>query len=153
MRCRNVLTRVDALRTGELEAPEHRAVRDHLKVCRSCDASAADVQRLASAAKELVTAPLRSMRDCCDLVDQIDDLWVAFSPRGLRMIHRGGTQQEFTQRYAQRFGRPVERGKLPAALRKQIAEALRGEGVDKPQLDLADAPELEQKVMQMLSRG
>jgi O-6-methylguanine DNA methyltransferase len=152
MRCKNVLTRVDALRTGELEPSDRREVRDHLKKCRSCDASMSDVELLASAAKSLVAAPPRTLREaCCDQVDRIDDVWVAFSPRGLRMIHRGGTQQEFTRRYAQRYGRPIESGPLPAALRKQVSEALRGEGVAKPQLDLAGASELEMKVMQTLA--
>src|SRR5438477_12061844 len=152
MRCRATLTRVDAERTGELNASEHREVRDHLKTCRSCGDSLHDVERLAHAAKSLVTAPPRSLRGACDVVDQIDDVWVAFSPRGLRMIHRGGTLQEFSQRYARRYGRPLERGKLAGALRKQVSDALRGEGVDKPQLDLAEASDLEMKVMQVLAR-
>jgi O-6-methylguanine DNA methyltransferase len=152
MRCRTALTRVDAARTGELDASEHRAVRDHLKTCRSCDESRADVEMLARAAKSLNVAPPRSLRESCDLVDQIDDVWIAFSPRGLRMIHRGGSLQEFSQRYAHRYGRPLERGTLTVALRKQVSGALRGEGVDKPQLDLAEASDLEMKVMQTLAR-
>ena len=68
------------------------------------------------------------------------------------MIHRGGTLQEFSQRYARRYGRPLERGKLAGAQRVADLLAQRAEGVDKPQLDLAEASDLEMKVMQMLAR-
>jgi len=146
------LTRVDAARTGELEASEHRAVSDHLKKCRSCGDSLDDVEKLARAVKSLAVAPLRSCCDEIDHVDQIDDVWIAFSRKGLRMIHRGGTLQEFAQRYAQRYGCALEPGKLTAPLRKQVSDALRGEGVDKPQLDLDESSELEMKVMNTLAR-
>ena len=46
MQCRSVLTRVDALRTGELKADEHGAVEEHLRTCSSCDASVHDVDDL-----------------------------------------------------------------------------------------------------------
>ena len=150
MRCRAALTRVDAARTGELEASEQTALHDHLKRCRSCGESLHDVERFARAAKSLAIAP---PRPCCeaDHVDQIDDVWIAFSDKGLRMIHRGGTLQEFARRYAHRYGRPLESRKLPSSLRKQVSDALRGEGVDKPQLDVDDASELEMKVMKTLT--
>lgn len=152
MRCRAALTRVDAARTGELETAERRAVDEHLKTCRSCGDSLHDVDEFARSVKALCVAPPRSLRDAVDHVDQIDDVWIAFSDKGLRMIRRGGSLQEFAQRYAHRYGRPLERRTLPAALRKQVSDALRGEGVDHPQLDLGDAPELEMKVMQTLAR-
>ena len=152
MRCRSALTRVDALRTGELEATEHGELRDHLKTCRSCNASLDDVAQLAQVVKSLTVTPPRALReaccaDCIDHVDQIDDVWVAFSDRGLRMIHRGGSFDDFAQRYVKRYGRNLERGKLNDALRRQMTNALRGEGVDKPLLDLDESSELEMKVM------
>lgn len=152
MRCRTALTRVDAARTGELEASEHRAVADHLKKCRSCGESLDDIEKLARSAKSLMLAPPRSCRDAVDHFEQIDDVWVAFSDKGLRMIHRGGSLEEFARRYAHRYGRALESGKLAPQLRKQVSDALRGEGVDKPQLDLDESSELEMKVMNTLAR-
>lgn len=156
MQCRTALTRVDAARTGELKASEHQAVADHLKKCRSCGESLDDIEKLARTAKSLMVAPPRSCRDACrdsmDHFDQIDDVWVAFSDKGLRMIHRGGTSEDFARRYAHRYGRALESGKLTPQLRKQVSDALRGEGVDKPQLDLDESSELEMKVMNTLAR-
>ena len=56
MRCRPTLTRVDALRTGELPREEHRAVEEHLKTCKSCEDSVADVDELAKAVKAIRAA-------------------------------------------------------------------------------------------------
>ena len=154
MRCRTALTRVDALRTGELETPEQSTVHQHLKTCRSCDESLHDVERLARAVKSLALPSPRSFRDIAphDSLDRVDDVWVAFSRRGLRMITRGCTEDELRVRYARRYGRALERAELPEPLRKQVAAALHGEGVDKPRLDVDDASDLESKVMASMSR-
>jgi len=152
MRCRSALTRVDAARTGELEPSDDRALRDHLETCRSCGQSLSDIETLARAVKSLAVAPPRSLRETVDLVDEIDGVFIGFTKNGLRMIHRGGTLEEFRQRYAHRYGRPLERGKLTGALRKQVTDALHGEGVDKPQLDCCESSDLEVKVMKVLSR-
>ena len=154
MRCRTALTRVDALRTGELEAPEQSTVHQHLKTCRSCDESLHDVERLARAVKSLALPSPRSFRDIAphDSLDRVDDVWVAFSRRGLRMITRGCNEDEFRVRYARRYGRALERAELPEPLRKQVTAALHGEGVDKPRLDVDDASDLESKVMASMAR-
>jgi O-6-methylguanine DNA methyltransferase len=152
MQCRSILTRVDAARTGELLQSDERAVQEHLQRCKSCGASVHDVEKLANAVKSLAVKPPRSCRDEIDHVDQIDDVWVAFSPHGLRMITRGGTQEEFAKRYAHRYGRALERAKLPATLRNQVSDALRGEGVDKPKLDVAEDSDLETKVRNALTK-
>ena len=91
MRCRSVLTRVDALRTGELPAEEEGLVHEHLKTCPSCDDSLSDVGALASNIKTLVAVPPRSCKDeLADSYDRLrydnDDVWVAFSDRGLRLV-------------------------------------------------------------------
>ena len=89
MRCRPTLTRVDALRTGELDRDEHRAVEEHLKTCRSCEESAEDIDELARAVKALTLVPPRSIREnlrTTDFFDQVENVWVAFSDRTLRMI-------------------------------------------------------------------
>src|SRR5437879_1518209 len=107
MRCRTALTRVDALRTGELEAPEQATVHQHLDKCRSCHDSLTDVEELARAVKALAMPAPRSIREiaAADSLDKVDDVWVAFSKRGLRMMTRGGSDEAFRERYARRYGR------------------------------------------------
>ncbi|MGZ5445163.1 MAG: methylated-DNA--[protein]-cysteine S-methyltransferase [Thermoanaerobaculia bacterium] len=153
MQCRSVLTRVDALRTGELQAEERGAVKEHLRHCPSCDASVADVDDLARSIKSLATAPPRSCRDAlADSYEQVDDVWVAFSERGIRMIHRG-TFEEFHAAYTARCGCTLKAGTLPDALRKQVHAALHGEGVDKPRVDWTDdLSDLERDVLGTLTR-
>src|SRR5713226_4401887 len=154
MQCRTVLTPVDALRTGGLEGTEKHSVGSHLQTCRSCSASLSDVEQLAHAVKSLALVPPHSLRESApaDWFDRIDNVWVAFSRRGLRMIHRGGSLEEFQARYARRYGRALEPRTLAGPLRRQVESALSGEGVDKPRLDLGEAKELETKVMQTLVR-
>lgn len=153
MQCRSVLTRVDALRTGELQAEERGAVKEHLRHCPSCDASVADVDDLARSIKSLASAPPRSCRDVlADSYEQVDDVWVAFSERGIRMIHRG-TFEEFHAAYTARCGCTLKAGTLPDALRRQVHAALHGEGVDKPRVDWTDElSDLERDVLGTLTR-
>jgi methylated-DNA-[protein]-cysteine S-methyltransferase len=162
MRCRNVLTRIDAMRTGELASEEHAPLHEHLGRCSSCNESVADVDLFAQAIKSLAPAPPRSCRDsvtgkCSDSVDTITErgetVFVAFTDRGLRMIHRGGTLDDVRERYARRHGRTLTQAKLPERYRKQVAAALRGEGVDNPQIDWDDdAKGIESDVLKMLTR-
>ena len=142
MRCRSVLTRVDALRTGELPAEEQGLVHEHLKTCSSCDESLSDVGALANNIKSLVAVPPRSCKDeLADSYDRLrynnDDVWVAFSDRGLRLVSRGSFEQ-FSSVYAKRYGRCLKSGTLPDALRKQVESAIEGQGVDKPRVDWSD---------------
>lgn len=154
MRCRPTLTRVDALRTGELEREEHRAVEQHLKRCASCAKSADDVSHLAEVIKELAVAPPRSVRQSLrtsDFYDQVENLWVAFSDRAIRMIS-ARSLDDLRAQYAKRYGRTLEQAPIPQALRKQVAAAVHGEGVEKPAVDLDEASELEKTVLQTLTR-
>ncbi|HYS54165.1 MAG TPA: methylated-DNA--[protein]-cysteine S-methyltransferase [Thermoanaerobaculia bacterium] len=152
MRCRPTLTRVDALRTGELPKEEHRAVEEHLKTCKSCEESATDVGELAQAVKALRIEPPRSLRESVrmtDFYDRVEDVWVAFSDRTIRMIS-GHSLDDLRQRYGKRYGRTLERATVPEPLRKQVIDALHGAGVDKPAVDLSEASELERSVAQAL---
>ena len=154
MRCRPTLTRVDALRTGELPDEEHRAVEEHLRICKSCEESAADVDELAQAVKALVIAPPRPIRESLrttDFYDQVENVWVAFSDRTIRMIS-GRSLEDLRSWYGKRYGRALERAPIPDALRKQVVAAVHGEGVEKPAIDLRDASELERRVMQTMAR-
>jgi O-6-methylguanine DNA methyltransferase len=156
MRCRSALTRVDAMRTGELAPGESHVLHDHLETCPSCNESVADVETLASIVKAIAPAPLRSCRDalkgqCAASFDKIDDVWVAFSKAGLRMIHRGGSEEEFRERFKNRYSRPLEPAPLPDKLRKQVTAALRGEGAAEPLVDWGEeATELEREVLDTL---
>ena len=78
-------------------------------------------------------------------------MWVGFSDRGIRLIHRGSFE-EFRQLYAKRYGRGLERRSLADPLRHQVDDALSGGGVKTPRLDLVEATPLERKVMDALLR-
>jgi O-6-methylguanine DNA methyltransferase len=145
MRCRSALTRIDALRTGELALPEKAEVHEHLKTCSSCDESVADIEQLASAVKSLITSPPRPLHD---YYDRVDNVWVAFSDRGLRMI-TARTLDDLRAGYESRYGRTLEKHPLPERLRKQVHAAVSGQDVDRCAIDI-DPSSLEEKVMQKL---
>lgn len=157
MQCRNVLTRIDALRTNELPTAESKQVHEHLGRCRSCEESVADIEQLAGAVRMLALKPPRSIRAAVAVNDQYDVLdaggqqvFVAFSGRGLRLIQTGTTEEKFRGTYDQRFGAELVRGPLPERLRKQVIAALNGEGVDKPAVDLGGG-DFERKVLDILT--
>lgn len=154
MQCRSVLTRVDALRTGELHEGEQDEVRNHLRTCQSCDESVGDVDQLANSIRSLLTAPPRSCREALsDSYEQIGDVWVAFSDRGIRLIRRGGTYDDFHAAYAEHGGCCLTPGTLPDALRKQLTAALEGAGVEKPKVDWSeDLTDLEREVLGTLTK-
>jgi methylated-DNA-[protein]-cysteine S-methyltransferase len=153
MRCRSVLTRVDAMRTGELEPEEQGVVHEHLRTCRSCDESVADLGSLAQSVKSLAALPPRSCRDAIsDSYERVGDVWVAFTDDGLRMIQPGALD-DFRSAYSKRYCRSLKPGTLPAALRKQVSAALEGEGVSEPRVDWSDElTELEREVLSVLPR-
>jgi O-6-methylguanine DNA methyltransferase len=148
------LTRVDALRTGELPAEEQAVVTEHLKTCSSCDDSLHDVDALASSVKALTAVPPRSCKDSvCDSYELVGDVWVAFTSNGLRMIQRGGTIEELRSAYTARYCRTLKAGTLPEALRKQVTAAVEGAGVEKPRVDWSDElTELERDVLGVLPK-
>jgi O-6-methylguanine DNA methyltransferase len=161
MRCRSVLTRVDALRTGELAPPESGVVKAHLRRCQSCDESATDVGQLARAVKSLAVVPSWSCRETLkqetsDSFDSVQTpeqtLWVAFTDRGLRMITPAGSLENFRAMYARRYGRGLTPAHIPDSLRRQVTAALGGEGVDKPRLDVTGTSDLEKSVLGLLTR-
>lgn len=158
MRCRPVLVRIDAMRTGELAPEEQGEVHEHLSTCRSCNESVADVDTLVNSVKSLAAVPPRSCRETLsDSYEQIREaseaVWVAFSENGLRMIQRGGSFDDFRSAYAKRYCRALKAGTLPDGLRKQVVAALAGEGVDKPKVDWSDElTDLERDVLKLLPR-
>ena len=161
MRCRSVLTRIDALRTGELAPQEHEPLHKHLETCPSCDESVADVEQLAKVVRALAVEPPRSCREtvCAKIADAFAKLdtfaglvWIGFNDRGLRMITRAASEKAFRDAYTKRYARPIEESKLPERLRKQVASALEGHGVDHPLVDFEEATELENDVLHALTK-
>ena len=160
MRCRTVLTSIDAVRTGEL--PEKKELTEHLAKCSSCEESVHDITSLASNLKSLVTAAPRTLRErlASTINDRYDIVeaggltaWVAFSDKGVRMLHLGAyTEKKFRAAYRQRFARDVVRGTLPDSTRKQIANGLLGEGAGKVAVDLSDLTEFEREVLAVLAK-
>src|SRR3954454_8913428 len=105
MQCRNVLTRIDALRTRELAPIEKTAVEAHLRTCRSCDESQDDVVQLLHAVKSLTVVPPVSCREECtdagaDSFDRVGDVWVAFTKDRIRMITAADSIDAVRQPYA-----------------------------------------------------
>lgn len=156
MRCRSTLTRIDAMRTGELPPEEQGLVHEHLSTCPTCHDSVADVTTLADRVRSLVAAPPRSCREAiADSYEQIrqdgEVVWVAFSEEGLRLVHRGGSFEEFSAAYTKRYCRTLKPSTLPEALRKQVLAGLEGEGVAKPRVDWSDElTDLERDVLELL---
>lgn len=161
MQCRSALTRIDALRTHELAPIEQSAVEQHLKTCRSCNESTADVDKLVHAVKSLAAAPPRSCCDdvktaCADSFGRVETsagaVWVAFSKGGIRMVTTAESIDAMRPLYAKRYGRELAPATVPEPLRKQVVAAMTGEGVDAPRVDLEPANDLEHDVLQTLTR-
>lgn len=158
MRCRPVLTRIDAMRTGELPASEQEVVHEHLSTCSSCNKSVFDVDSLVKSVKALAVVPPRSCKETiADSYEQLREgnevVWVAFSDSGLRLILRGGSFDDLRSEYAKRYCRGLKAGTMPDVLRKQVLAALAGEGVDKPKVDWSDElTDLERDVLKLLPR-
>ncbi|MGZ5494779.1 MAG: methylated-DNA--[protein]-cysteine S-methyltransferase [Thermoanaerobaculia bacterium] len=160
MQCRTVLTRIDAVRTGEL--PEERELTEHLGRCQSCEESVDDVESLASNLKALVTPAPRTLHErvTSAIVDRFDTVesggetaWVAFSDHGIRLLHVGRmSEKKFRDFYHRRFARDLVRGKLPESTRKQIAASLAGEGAAKAEVDLSDLTQFERDVLAVLRK-
>ena len=98
MQCRNVLTRIDALRTRELAPIEKAAVEAHLRTCRSCDESQDDVERGRERSLHQHARHVRWNRLALDGggVDTAEDDWNAGKERVLvpkqevqRRLHHG----------------------------------------------------------------
>lgn len=162
MRCRSALTRIDAMRTGELPDEERAEVRKHLETCRSCDDSVHDVTQLVSAVKAACSiAPPRNLREvvkekCADTLGSLETkdglVWVAFSSSGVRMIHRGGSEADLRTAYADRYARPLERGNVPERLEKEVQAALEGAGASEKVVDFREMSELESQVLRVLAK-
>ena len=159
MRCKTVLTHIDALRTDELPLEERAAIEEHLGRCPSCEDSVHDIEGLATLAKELRALPPRSCTAAvCEAVRETfgsfefdgRTIFVVFSSRGIRAITTGDwTPDEFRQRNGRRFG-ALELAEVPESVRVPIERALRGEDPGTVALDLAHLTEFERAVLEKL---
>jgi O-6-methylguanine DNA methyltransferase len=162
MRCRSVLTRVDAHRTGELVRGEKETLERHLVTCPSCRESRTDVDELAAAMKSLVVAPPRSCREAvraevCDSFELVETeafrARVAFSGNSVRMIDASaGSLDAFRRTYARRFGRELVESPLPDPVRRAVVSALEGRPAKLPSIDLSGTSEFERSVLETLKK-
>ncbi len=160
MQCENVLRRLDELRTGDLDARTRRAVEDHVAGCESCRDFYGDLTRIARMAPGLMGECPASFTDALmrRLVHGLDhlvleghDLWVAFSTEGVTRIALDvSSPEELDEEYEKRFRRELRRSPLPEAFRAEIAEALRGSGRGRPDVDLSRLAEFERRVLETL---
>lgn len=159
MRCKTVLTHIDAMRTDELRPEQRAAVEEHLGRCSSCEESVHDIEGLAALAKGLVPAPPRSCASAvCEAVRETfgsfdfggRKIWVVFSSRGIRAITTGEwTAREFREQFVKRFG-DLEESEVPETLRAPIERVLRGEDAGQVALDLSHLTEFERTVLDKL---
>ena len=113
-----------------------------------------DVDKLAHSLRSMLAPPPRSCREAiADSYEQIGDVWVVFSDKGLKMIRRGGTLDELRAVNVERGGCYLKAAPLPDALRKQVTAALEGEGVSSPKIDWNDQlSDLEREVLDTLTK-
>jgi len=160
MRCRSVLTRVDAHRTGELVRDDRERLERHLETCPSCNESRSDVDQLAAAVKSLVIVPPRSCRDSvCEAVRDsfgaidVDGLQVkvAFTNDAVRTIDASNKSIEsFREEYGRRFGRELAECSVPDRIRQAVSRTLRGESAGKVGVDLSGLSPFERSVLETL---
>ena len=160
MQCRSVLTRIDALRTGELASHDEHEVGAHLSTCRSCRASVDDVEDFASAVRSLKSEPPRSLAtQCCEAVSDAYDVVevgsdvvrVAFTPAGVKRVDYGAIDDAaFRASYRKRFGRDLRREAMPTRFRKAIEKALQGKSGELPPIDLSSVGEFQKAILETL---
>lgn len=159
MRCKSVLTRIDALRTGEVEPHEKHALEEHLGDCPSCEESTADLRDLASISKSLIVPPSRSCSE--EVFDAVREsfgsfehegrrIWVVHSKRGIRAITTGEwSADDFRRRFPEL---ELQQEPVPDRLRETIARVLRGEDPGEVELDLSELTEFERAVLATIRR-
>lgn len=161
MQCRSVLTRIDALRTRELDAGEATEVERHLSTCSSCNESTTDLESFADVVRSLVVEPPRSccsaVREAvCDAFDSFEldgqRVWVAFSPNGVKRVDvRPQSEDEFRASYCAEFGRDLREKPLPRKYREAVEAALRGRGASAAIADLSSLTPFEREVLQVVA--
>jgi O-6-methylguanine DNA methyltransferase len=161
MRCESALIRLDELRTGELDAREVGAVREHLEHCEYCDGVYRRISGIANSARSLLGECPTSCAESLErkLFDRVApassgglDFWVGFSEQGLNdvVLAAGRSFEEYVWSHFKRFGKELRPADLPAPLEHQLRDAIAGRGVEKPQVDLSSLPDFERRVLETL---
>jgi O-6-methylguanine DNA methyltransferase len=160
MQCEKVLELLDAFRTGELEAEIRGEVARHLAGCASCARVIAEIGTISNEARALRgPAPLDILKivlgEASDQYGAVDtDLgrfWVAYSPRGIRMLlFNVGGAEEFEQAYARRLGRKLRKSEVPSRFAELVRAAARGKGSGPMPVDLGGLAVFERVVLEKL---
>lgn len=161
MQCKSVLTRVDALRTGELEPDVAGVVKEHLGACPSCEESVHDLESLADIARQLRPQPATSLAGLLarfigfgyDRVEAAGRaVWVIFSDRGIREIRLSPMpEEELVAAVERRLRAPLSPERLPDRLRSAIERALAGEDPGEVALDLEGVTPFERCVLDTIA--
>lgn len=84
---------------------------------------------------------------------EIGDMWIAWTPRGVRAAMRFVTAEEFAQWYASRYGVvPSRRDALPDALQRNVLALLAGDSRASVRFDLEGLRPFERDVLQTALR-
>jgi methylated-DNA-[protein]-cysteine S-methyltransferase len=87
---------------------------------------------------------------CCS---PIGEVYVGVGPKGVRLVRRGGSPEDFVKSYRRRFKRLLIEGKNEKTRRlaKRVAAALAGERVEIP-VDLSETTPFQQRVLEVVKR-
>ena len=162
MECLNVLTRIDALRTEEIESGDRNEVLAHLETCRSCEESVDDVRAFAEIAPSLRETDRPSVLQqvtnvCFDMFDSFDldgeRVWVAFSGSGLRMIDvAAANEDDFRRRFRARYGRELRHAELPRNLRRSVENSMAGAPAGLDAIDFRGLTSFEREVLSTIRK-
>jgi O-6-methylguanine DNA methyltransferase len=162
MNCRDVLSLLDAYRTGELCDSDLRTVAEHLSGCAACSREISGLEKLAAGSARLrKKAPASLTRELADrssaswgeIHTVIGRVRIAFSRRGISMIAPAcGPGSEFERLHIRRRGNAVRPGKIPDGLARAVSEAIAGRPGSAAPIDLGGLPEFAQSVLQNLRR-
>jgi O-6-methylguanine DNA methyltransferase len=162
MRCETILELLDKYRTDELD-PGHRArVQAHLHGCPGCARILAEIDRISLEARaSRTTAPAGILTfvlgESADRYAALDtDLgrfWVAYSPRGIRMLlFNVAGAEAFEEAYYRRLGRTLRRAELPSHFAALVQAAVEGKGAGPMPVDLDGLAAFERTVLEKLQQ-
>ncbi|HET9983466.1 MAG TPA: methylated-DNA--[protein]-cysteine S-methyltransferase [Longimicrobiales bacterium] len=161
MRCEDVMERLDALRTGELDAADASAVTSHLGSCDECRDAGASLATLAvrlrarprPAPREILAGVLDAAAERFGVVaTDAGPAWVGWSPRGVTFVRLGEDADAFAEAYREERGRAPRSSEVPARYADAVRRALAGEPAADVPLDLSALPAYERETLEALRR-
>lgn len=158
--CTWVDRRLDAYRTGELDADTMSAVSEHLTSCPACRARSGELETLAQRLGRLrVQAPSGLVRRVLEhLVDRygpvetsLGTVWVGFNDRGVTLISWAPAEvADLEAYYRRRLGRNATRSDVPERFAAAVRAAAEGHWTANVPLDLEGLPLFERAVLDRL---